>query len=698
MHDLSRLFRSRSVALVGASDKNPWSTLVARAWQAIGFDGPTHLVNLRGTPALGQQTVRSCTELDGVDAAFVCVPAAALLEAIEDMAAGGVRAGVVVTSGFAEVGAQGASEQARVFGRAKELGLTLLGPNSLGFSNFIDRVSLSAIPIRTPLLDRPRVGLVSQSGATAAMLYSFAHQQGVSCSYSIAMGNEAMVDLADVIQFLVDDEATRAVGVFAETIRKPERFADAARAAARACKPIVILKIGAAELTSTVAQAHTGALVGDDRVFQAICDAYNIVRVSSLEDLVITADLLAAVGRVDAGKGFSLISISGGACEICSDRSDELGVDLPQFAPATLEKLSSVIADFGAAHNPFDITGAAMRDPTMYSRAIEAIGADPRIGLIGVIGEFPETAAAASPMFAGYVREIGAGFAAINVPAIVIQQTLKPLSMFGRETAAQHGLHAVTGGLDHAMRAIAQLYRWSVGALRELPPQRVAPIRSSGAKPTDERATLSYLSTYGVPVIPQRVVTSAEDAVAAAAEIGDAVVLKVLSADIPHKTEVGGVLLDLRGAEAVARGFEQIMVKARAAKPSARIEGVLVSPMRRGGIELIVGVVRDPVWGLAMAVGLGGIWVELLRDSVLSVLPVSPATARDMVRKLKAAKLMEGYRGSAVADLDALGAVIAAIGDAALALGDELAALEINPLRVDGAHIEALDALAVWRS
>ncbi len=388
MQALSKLLRPRSVAIVGASDKNPWSALVARSLQAIGFQGPTHLVNLRGTPALGQQTVRSCTELDAVDAAFVCVPAAALRDAIEDMAAGGVRTGAVVTSGFAELGAEGAAEQARVFGRAKDLGLTLLGPNSLGFSNFVDRVSLSAIPIRTPLIERPRVGLVSQSGATAAMIYAFAHQQGVSLSYSIAMGNEAMIDLADVIEFLVDDQATRTIAVFAETIRNPERFTAAARVAAVARKPIVILKVGTGELTATVAQAHTGAMVGDDRVFQAICDAYNIVRVTSMEDLVITADLLAAVGPIGAQKGFSLVSISGGACEICADRGEELGIAFPQFAPATLEKLAGVIADFGAAHNPFDITGAALRNPEMYSSSIIAIAEDPQIGLIGVIARF----------------------------------------------------------------------------------------------------------------------------------------------------------------------------------------------------------------------------------------------------------------------------------------------------------------------
>ncbi len=301
-------------------------------------------------------------------------------------------------------------------------------------------------------------------------------------------------------------------------------------------------------------------------------------------------------------------------------------------------------------------------------------------------------------MTAGALREIAAGFAAAKKPGMVIQQVLKPSTAYGRDIIIQHGLQAVTSGLDHALRAISHLYGWSRRKVDELPPERKAPAASGGARPTDERATLTYLASRGIPVIPQQVATTAGEAVAFARALGDAVVLKVASPDIAHKTEVGGVLLDLRGDEAVASAFEQIMAKVRVTKPVARIEGVIISPMRRSGVELIVGVVRDPAWGLAMAVGLGGVWVELLRDTSLRVLPVSVKAAREMLERLKAAKLLHGYRGAPPVDLDALGRVIAAIGDSALALGDDLAALEVNPLRVDGSNIEALDALALWRA
>ncbi|WP_342244591.1 acetate--CoA ligase family protein [Pseudomonas sp. OTU5201] len=695
--ELEKLFRPRSVAIIGASDKNPWSALVAKSLKALDFKGPVHLVNRRGTDALGQKTVQSCAELGEVDAAFIAVPAVALLDAIEDMAAGGIRYGAVVTSGFAETGEEGAAEQARIFARASELGITLLGPNSLGFSNFTDSVSLSAIPIKVPALGNPRVGLVSQSGATAAMISAFAHQQGVSLTYSVAMGNEAMVDMADVIQFLVEDEATRAIAVFAESIRDPLRFESAARAAARAGKPIVILKIGTGELTATVAQAHTGALVGDDRVFQAVCDAFNIVRVSSLEDLVVTADLLAATGPIDASKGFALVSPSGGACEIFADRGEEVGISFPQFTPATLEVLSGLLPDFGTAHNPLDVTGAVMRNPEIYSGAIKALSQDPAIGFIGVIAEIPSSPETASPMSEGYMREVSLGFSTSGARGCLIQQVLKPVTAYGLELLGVHALPALTGGIDHAVRAIGHLYQWSRKQGEELPPVRSGSVASS-VKPATERDTLAFLDSTGVPVIPQQIVASRAEAEEAARKLDGPLVLKILSPDIQHKTEVGGVLLNLEGPDAVGEGFDSIIRNVQAAKPAARIEGVIVSPMRKGGVELLVGVARDPVWGLVLAVGLGGVWVELLGDTQLRLLPVSAAQAKDMLSGLKANKLLTGYRGAKPADLDELSRVIAQIGDAALALGDDLDALEINPLRVDGANVEALDALAIWRA
>lgn len=697
MRDLEGLFRARSVAIIGASDKNPWGAIAAKTLADIEYRGQVHLVNRRGTPALGRATIASCCDAGGgIDAAFVAVPAAHMIDAFEDMAAAGVKYGAVVTSGFGEVGEAGAKLQRTVFARAEKLGITLLGPNSLGFSNFVDGIALGAMPMPGPALPKPRVGLVSQSGATTVMIAQFAHGMNVPLSHMVAMGNEAMVDLADVLRFLVKDPSTQVIAVFAESIRNPAAFLEAAAEALAARKPIVMLKVGVGELTASVAQAHTGALVGDDKAFQAMCDAYNIVRVTSMEDLVITADLLATAGPVDPDKGLGFISISGGACELVADRGEEVGIPFPQFRAETLAKLSEVLADFGAAHNPLDITGQAMAVPSMFHDTLRILGESGDFAFIGVVGsEVPTSAETLTASSRANAIEIAKGFAQPGVNGRIVQQTLKQITPFGRQFIAEHGLPPTIGGLDHAVRALGHLWQWSRGLRRERPDLQTS--RPTTVRPSGECDLLAWLGQQGVPVIPQQLVKSAEEAVAVAADFAAPAVLKILSLDIAHKTEVGGVMLNLEGTEAVSEGFAAIMRNVTAAKPEAAIEGVLVSPMRGCGQEMIVGVARDPEWGLVVAVGMGGVWVEVLNDSQLRLLPISEQQVVEALGQLKAAKLLAGYRGSKPADMNAVARAVVAICKAAMALGDDLVALEINPLRVDGDQVEALDALAVWQ-
>jgi acyl-CoA synthetase (NDP forming) len=695
LRDLDRLFRPRTVAIIGASDKNPWSRIAAQTLADIGYSGPVHLVNRRGTPALGRETIQSCADaVGGIDAAFVAVPVDHMMDALDDMAAGDVRFGAVVTSGFAEVGADGAALQDRIFAHAEALGIALLGPNSLGFTNCVDGIALGAMPRLGARLPNPRVALVSQSGATAVLIAQAAQQYNISLSHTVAMGNEAMIDLADVVHFFVDDEATRAICIFAESIRNPAAFLDAAEKAHRANKPIVMLKVGVGELTAAVAQAHTGALVGDDKAFQAMCDAYNIVRVHSMEDLVIAADMLAQTGPIDPAKGFVLASVSGGACEIVADLGEQAGIPFPQFAPETREKLSHVLAEFGASHNPLDITGAAMARPTLYSDVIRILGEDGQFDFVGVIGELPISPETQSPTSHATGVEIGRGLRECGIKGALMLQTLKTTTEYGRHYVESHGLPLVTGGLDHGVRAIGNLWSWSRGLGRALPvrqQQRPSSVRLAG-----EREALEWLGGQGVPVIPQLVARTRDEAVSFTAGLGGPAVLKILSPDIAHKTEIGGVMLDLTGDAAVGDAYEAIMARAVAAKPDARIDGVLVSPMRSGGQELIVGIARDPSWGLVLAIGIGGIWVELLEDTQLRLLPVTEAQVVEALGQLKAARLLTGYRGSRPADLDRVAAAVTAICNAAIALGDDLETLEINPLLVDGDRVEALDALVIW--
>src|ERR1700761_3500589 len=301
MHPLAPLFQPRSVAIIGASEKSPWTVVMRHCMQAYGFEGRTFAVNRSGAPVFGWPAFTSCVAIgEPVDAAYVCVPVEGVPEAIEDIGRAGIKAAIVLTSGYSETGPEGASAQRALAERATALGIRLLGPNCLGFANIVERIAITAIPPRTALLTDGRVGLVCQSGATAAEIVEFTQQQGVALNFFAATGNEAQVAIADVVDYLVDDPATRVIMIFAETIRHAHRFSAAARRAFAAGKAIVVLKAGSSELSASVAKAHTGSLVGDDRVFTAACRKLNIIRVCSLEDLVGTAGLLGPDGGLRA--------------------------------------------------------------------------------------------------------------------------------------------------------------------------------------------------------------------------------------------------------------------------------------------------------------------------------------------------------------------------------------------------------------
>jgi acyl-CoA synthetase (NDP forming) len=407
--------------------------------------------------------------------------------------------------------------------------------------------------------------------------------------------------------------------------------------------------------------------------------------------LVVTAGLLAHTGPLST-PGVGIVSISGGACTLIADRAATHGMSLPAFSEMTCARLREAVPGPGEPLNPFDITGVAVRDPALFERVLAAIGEDPEIGFVGCVYSMPwnekwEQVPA--------IEAIGRALSRMNKPAAMLNQTLRPLTAKSREIMAATGVPAVFGGVEAVVGALGRISRWSA-RLEEGTAVPRAPVEASGLRPEGERAVLDYLAARGVPVIPAKLARTRDEAVDFAATLGTPVALKIASPDIAHKTDVGGVQLDLQGAAAVGAAFDAILASVRAAKPEAKLDGVLVSPMRRDGLEILVGTVRDPQWGLTLAVGLGGVWVEALADTQLRLLPVTPGEAREMLTGLRAAKLLQGFRGTPAVDLDRLAEVIAAIGDSALALGDSLETLEVNPLWVRGDEIEALDALAVW--
>ncbi|WP_424138285.1 acetate--CoA ligase family protein [Roseomonas chloroacetimidivorans] len=692
---LQSFFRPRAVALVGATDRSAWSRTAYDNLTALGFPGRVHLVRRGGGSAHGQAAAASCAAIgEAVDTALLMLPAHVLEEALDDIAAAGIANAVLLSGGLAETGGEGAALQARIAARAADRGMRLLGPNCLGFINFAERAALWTGSLRRPALPG-HVGVVSQSGAVANFLGHFAHQQGIGLSFIAATGNEAGLDLAGVLDYLVDDPATRSMALFAETVRDPVRFRAAAERAFRVGKPVVVLKVGRSEITAKSAQSHTGALVGDDQVFDGVCRQLGIARVDSLEALLVTAEVMGRTGCLTRDK-VAVVSISGGICEIAADGAEAARVPLLALSGERTAALRAVLPDMATPHNPLDVTGAAMLDGTLMENAVRVLAEDPELGLIACLCDVPGAEQEATAIYTNSIASIGRGMKDLSVPVLTISHTPKVSTETTRRLAAEAGLSYVSGGLSLGLGAIGHAVAWSARQRSAAAVPEEAPA-GTGAEsfPASEHEALDHLRRHGVPVVPFALARDAEDAVRAAGD--ERVAMKIASPDIAHKSDIGGVLLDRQGAESVREGYATILGNVRRARPEAAIEGVLVAPMRRGGLELFVGVKRDPQWGAVLALGLGGVWIEALKDTSLRLLPARRDDVLDMLSELRAARLLGGYRGMPAADLGAVADAVLGIGRAALALGDALEAFEVNPLLVRGGQVEALDALATRR-
>jgi acyl-CoA synthetase (NDP forming) len=691
---IDRLLGSRSFALIGASDRSAFSSLLHRNLVAAGHGDRTFLVNPRSSRVHDRTTTPSCVAIgQRVDLAYVMVPAAAAPDALRDAAAAGAGAAVVLSSGYAEAGAEGRARQVELVTVARELDIALLGPNALGFVDVA--AGVHAMALADPPTEPGPVALISQSGASCGAMKDFAALAGVALSHVVTVGNEAMITIGHLLDHLVDDDRVRAVAIFVEGFRDPELFASAARRAAAAGKAVVVLKAGRSELAARSAASHTGALVGDDRVVDAVLGRLGVIRVDTIEDMVVTAGIAAYTGSL-ARPGLGVVSISGGACDMVADLAQQEGAELPGLDVATTQALGDRMPDFGQAQNPLDITGAAITDPSLWTDAITAVAADPSVGAVLAVNSLPWRDDGRPFHGQRYVDAIGEGVGKAEVPVLYATQVTQPVGAQARGVLAAGGVPHVVPGLRLAVAGLARVARWSgrrAGAVRTVPR---TPVREVEPRPLSEVDARALLTEAGVPVVPGRHARSAEEAAEAAAELGGPVAMKVVSAQIAHKSDIGGVRLDVAPADAAA-AYDAIVAACGRGAPGARLDGVLLSPMRPVATELLVGGTRDPQWGLMLAVGLGGVLVEVLDDVVLSPLPVDPAMTLAMLERLRGAALLEGARGRQPADLARLAEVLAAIGRLAESLGDALQSLEVNPLRVAGHEIEALDALVVWK-
>ncbi len=721
---LREFFAPQSIALVGASENSGWARFIVASCAATGFAGPLTAVHPRARSAFGLPVVPSLRDLPTpADLAFILAPVHAVEGVLDDMGAAGIRNAVVLASGYREVGEDGRALEDAMTARAIANGITVLGPNCLGFVNAHTRSAPYALSLLPPLIAGP-VGVALQSGALASVVLNFARAHAIGLSVLTSMGNEAMMKTVDVLDYLVEDEATKVICLFLEEISDPAKFARVAEKADRAGKPIVALKVGSSPAGQQAALAHTGSVAGDDAVVGAVLRQLNIIRVDSLEELLTTGAAL-GYNRWPRGRRMGVLTASGGSCDIVADTASAHGLQIPEFAPQTAAAINAHLPPFAAAQNPLDVTGfgalanlSARTSPlTALEYALDIAVDDPNLDFIlfsGVI--LPEARPpdeATASMVEGRLDWLAQRMASSPVPVIPVGATCVNVSDYSRELLTAHGIN-VLGGLSLGVSALGHTLRWleNRGRVRPRGPKgrawaasALGPARAGWARPGPARAgptsgpwsevgARRLLADAGVPVVPGDLADSAAEAVGIARKVGLPVALKICSAQITHKSDIGGVVLGLGSEAEVRAGYEKVRAAGETVADAA-IDGVLVTPMRSGGAELLAGVSVDPSFGPVLAVGLGGIWVEILNDTSLRLLPVDAAEVRRMLGELRGLPLLQGARGIQPADLDAVAEVIAGLGEVALSLNGALRALEVNPLWVNGDQVEALDVLVV---
>lgn len=699
---LSALFAPKSIAVVGAST-NPQKIggIPVDYQRRFGFGGALYPVNpnadrIQGLPAW--PSLRAIGQ--PVDLAILAVPSALVDGALDDAIAAGVKGVVLFSSGFAETGSDGTAAQARLAGRARAAGVRLIGPNCLGLMNVARNVYATFSP--APGVGRVapgRIGLVSQSGAFGAYAYAMARERGVGLSLWATTGNEADVQVADCLAWLAQDPGTDVIMAYMEGCRDGQRLRAALALAQANGKPVVMVKVGSTVLGAQAAASHTAALAGDDAVYDAVFRRYGVLRAHTLTEFFDLAHSAAVAGR-PRDRSIGLFTVSGGVGALMADDAAAQGLDVPALSPAAQDTLRSWVP-FAAPRNPVDITGQVTNDMTLLERSARVMLEDRRFG--SWMGFF--AAAGGSEAFWPVLRDLVAALRTAYPDTLLAVSTLLPPERRAALEAMRCLVFADPSDGIHTIAALARLPAPAAGGAAPVPAPAEHASRGDAirlpAGGLSEPEALALLAQAGVPVVAHRVVHSPEAAADAAEALGGAVVVKVVSADIPHKSDVGGVALGLQGGAQARAAFERTRDSALAARPDAQLEGALVARMLRGGVECIAGVHRDPVFGPVLMFGLGGIHVETLRDVALRPLPITRDDALAMVRELRAFAILDGARGRAPVDLDSIADALCALADFALRAGDSLASAEINPLiarsRADGGCL-AVDALIVGQA
>jgi len=688
----------RSVAMIGAAPTGKHRTRgqLVRYLVGVGYEQKIYPINPSYQEVDGHRCYASVNDIGAdVDVAVLALPAALIAEQLENCVRAGVKNAVILSAGFVEAGAEGAALQQRAVEIARASGLRLLGPNCQGFYNIPGKVTTTFSPTVAPAaggayqpVSNKRVGIIAQSGGIGYSLFARGRAAGLGFSYIVSTGNEADLTSSDFLEFMVQDERTDVIVLFCETVRDPERFIRVLAEAQRIGKPVIALKVGKSAAAQRAAASHTAALTGWDTGYRAVFERYGVIQVEHPDEAIAVAGTFATC-PLPKGRRAGIITVSGGGGALMADMLSANGLTLPELRAATRATIEAYIPSHGSTVNPIDLT---LNSVDLVMPTLELLEQSDEVDLIALVTQ----------LASGEILPIDP----VRMRAIMDRQT-KPVvtwtytlpSPAGHQVASEGGLF-LHPDLRNCGRSAGALVNFAM-ARQPAAPEPVMPASHAVEPETrpviTEHETRRILAAYGMPAGKEGLATSCAQACTIAARIGYPVALKIHSADLPHKTEAGGVVLGITDAAALEAAYDRILASAKAYKPDARIDGVLVQAMAPKGYEVVIGMVNDSSFGPIMMVGLGGIAIELFGDVVHAPAPVSADQARAMLKRLKSSRLFEGFRGAKPVDTGPLADLVALVSRIALDHRERIAEMEFNPiiLHADGSGITVADGLMI---
>ena len=714
--DLSPLINPKSVAIIGASQRPPAAGLareprgnrVIRNLKNFGYPGRIVAVNPKYTEVMDCPCYPDIATIpEPVDCVVLAVPNRHVPDLLDSAAAASVRAAVVFSAGFAEIGAEGKQRQARLEALSRDRGFLICGPNCYGILNVFGKAPLFASAIPPGFLAGP-VALVSQSGglsttiANALML-----NRRVGLSHIVSCGNQSGASFEEYFNYFVDDENTRVIAAFVEGFKQPDKLLAVARKAAAHNKPLIILKGGRSEVSKRAAATHSGSLAGAAEVIDAAFRQTGIISVRSLNELIDAISVFSCetfVKHYNGGRRIGVLSGSGGECTLVSDAASSVGLEVPELTETTKSQLQEAVADFGNMNNPLDGTGAMYDDEKIFPRLLQALVDDANIDVVTINLEANDPRPKELKSGNRFAVAIEKAAAASNKPIAcfssvvggpVDPEILLPLREAG--VPLMEGAECATA----TIRNLAEYQEFQTNRRANSTRESAAPKPAKKLTPgiLSAEASFHLFEEFGITVVPTVLTRSADEAAAASERMGFPVALKIESAAITHKSDVGGVALKLANSAEVRDAYDRIVTEVRRRAVSAKIDGIVVQHMAGEGVEMILGVKRDPMFGPVVLCGFGGILVELLRDVSIGIPPLSRAQALDMVKRLRGFSILAGVRGKPPADVDALCEAMVGLSQLVVTYTDQLAGLDINPLIVlpKGQGVVAVDALVEIR-